>query len=75
MSNLPEIVPCVKCKGAKKPKVIRIDGLYYVQCPCMKWDKYCALGLKPENAIEEWNKFNRTIKRVGNKRLKYARDD
>lgn len=70
---IPEIAPCVKCKGAKKAKVIRIDGMYYVQCPCCKWEKYMFLGLKPENAICEWNKFNREMKRVGNKR--YADDD
>lgn len=71
MSNLPEIMPCVKCKGEKKAKVVRIDGLYYVQCPCCKWERYMFLGLKPENAICEWNKFNREMKRVGNKKYEH----
>ena len=69
MSEIPEMMPCVKCKGKRKPAIVRVDGMYYVQCPCMKWDKYMFLGLRPENAVDEWNKFNRPMKRVGNKKV------
>ena len=61
---LPDLAPCVKCKGENQPKVVRVEGMYYVQCPCCKWDNYQFLGLKPQYAIEEWNKFNRPINRT-----------
>lgn len=54
---------CVRCKGRSQPRLVRIDGLYYVQCGCNKWGQYQFLGLKPENAVGEWNKFNRPMYR------------
>lgn len=63
-----DLCTCVKCKGRHKPAFIKIDGMYYVQCPCMKWDRYQFLGLKPQFAADEWNKFNRPMARVGNRR-------
>lgn len=59
---LPELAPCVKCKGENQPKVVRVEGMYYVQCPCCKWDRYCALGLKADSAIEVWNRLNKPMK-------------
>lgn len=69
-----EIFECVKCKGKYKARIVRVEGMYYIQCPCGKWDKYQFLGLKPQYAIEEWNKFNRPIQRIGHKRKKDAYD-
>lgn len=54
---------CVKCKGKYKPYIVRVEGMYYVRCGCGKWDRYWFLGLKPTSAIEEWNKYNRPIRR------------
>jgi len=59
---LPSLAPCVKCKGENQPKVVRVEGMYYVQCPCCKWDRYCALGLKADSAIEVWNRLNKPMK-------------
>lgn len=67
MAVCSEMAMCVKCRGKNKPKILKIDGLYYVQCPCNKWDRYCALGLKAESAIEVWNQLNRPINRGWNK--------
>lgn len=67
MAVCSEMAMCVKCRGKNKPKILKIDGLYYVQCPCNKWDRYCALGLKAEYAIEVWNQLNRPINRGWNK--------
>lgn len=67
MAVCSEMAMCVKCRGKNKPKIVKIDGLYYVQCPCNKWDRYCALGLKAEYAIEVWNQLNRPINRGWNK--------
>lgn len=53
----------MKCRGRYQPRVVRVEGLYYVRCPCGKWDRYQFLGLREEYAVEEWNKFNRPIKR------------
>lgn len=62
MAVCSEMAMCVKCRGKNKPKIVKIDGLYYVQCPCNKWDRYCALGLKAEYAIEVWNRLNKPMK-------------
>lgn len=67
MAVCSEMAMCVKCRGKNKPKIVKIDGMYYVQCPCNKWDRYCALGLKAEHAIEVWNQLNRPINRGWNK--------
>lgn len=67
MAVCSEMAMCVKCRGENKPKIVKIDGLYYVQCPCNKWDRHQFLGLKDVNAIEEWNKFNRPINRGWNR--------
>ena len=39
MAVCSEMATCVKCRGKNKPKIVKIDGLYYVQCPCNKWDR------------------------------------
>lgn len=67
MAVCSEMAMCVKCRGKNKPKIVKIDGLYYAQCPCNKWDRYQFLGLKDVNAIDEWNKLNRPINRGWNK--------
>ena len=59
---------CVKC--GKNPYIVKVEGFYYVRCYCGKWDKYQFLGLRPENAVDVWNGFNRDIKRIGSKRKK-----
>lgn len=51
------IEPCIKCKS--NPRVIKIDDMYYAQCPkCNKWDKFQFLGLRYEYALDLWNKYN-----------------
>lgn len=67
MAVCSEMAMCVKCRGKHKPAINKIDGMYYVQCPCNKWDRYQFLGLRPENAVDEWNKFNRPINRGWNR--------
>lgn len=58
---------CVKCK--KLPRVVKVGDLFYVQCGCQKWDRYFALGIKPTDAVEVWNTYNRKMNRRGNKKL------
>lgn len=58
----PKLEKCVKCHGKHDPYIVRIDGLYYVRCPCGKWGRYDFLGLKPQYAADEWAKANRPIR-------------
>lgn len=57
---------CVKCKGKNKTYIAKVEGMYYARCECGKWDKFQFLGLRPEYAVEEWNRANRPIKRGKN---------
>lgn len=52
-----DIMKCKKCGHIGK--VVKISGLYYVQCHhCNKWDPYQFLGATPKGAISEWNRYN-----------------
>lgn len=58
-----ELVPCIKC-GKKQAKIISYGGVYYVQCPCGKYDSWQFCGFRQTGAIESWNFENRSsIKR------------
>lgn len=48
---------CMHCGSL--PKVKKIDGLYYVQCPgCSKHNLYAYVGRFEENAVRQWNIAN-----------------
>lgn len=59
------IQPCKKCKAI--PKVMCIEGLFYVRCtgsfrgkPCHKWLPYEFLGVTAQAAVYNWNYANTT---------------
>lgn len=68
MGSCYELEKCVKCKGKNKVSIVNVDGLYYVRCGCGKWGQFQFLGLRERYAVEEWNLYNRPIKRIGNKK-------
>lgn len=47
---------CVNC--GKRPAVITIGDVSYVQCTCGKWNLYEFCGSRPQYAIEQWNVAN-----------------
>lgn len=55
-----ELSACVRC-GKKNARLICFKGLYYVQCPCGKYDSWQFCGFRPKGAIESWNYENRPI--------------
>ena len=57
------IESCVKCRGENKPYIVKVENMYYVRCPCGKWDRYTFLGLTQKSAWESWNAMNRPIQR------------
>ena len=64
-----EMVPCRYCK-CQKAETYSIDGLWYVRCrgakkgkdgeirKCSAWSPYEFLGLKEQDAINNWNDRN-----------------
>lgn len=56
--------PCIRC-GKQEAEVINFKGLYYVQCPCNKYDRWQFCGYRPQGAIDSWNYENRTLNRQG----------
>lgn len=65
---------CVKCKGKYNPYIVKIEGMYYVRCGCNKWGLYEFLALTEKGAWDLWNRFNRPIIRIGNKKVKNEGD-
>lgn len=61
-----KLSPCVRC-GKQEAKLICFKGLYYVQCPCGKYDSWQFCGFRPKGAIDSWEYENRKIQR-GRKR-------
>lgn len=47
---------CIQC--GKKPSVLNLGGVAYVQCPCGKWNPYEFCGARVVYAIEQWNVAN-----------------
>ena len=61
-----ELSKCVRC-GKQEAEIMYFKGLYYVQCPCGKYDRWQFCGIRPRGAIDSWNYENRPIHR-GKKR-------
>lgn len=57
---------CLRSKKNKKsiisfPRIIKIDDLYYAQCPnCNSLNKWECLGLRESKALEAWNICQKT---------------
>lgn len=51
-----EIEPCKKCK--RQPVIKEIEGLFYAQCRCDKWNPYEHLGVSRKACINNWNFAN-----------------
>ena len=58
-----KLLPCIFCK--EEPRIIHYDeNMWYVRCPCGKYERYEFLGYTKEGAIESWNYANRPINRT-----------
>lgn len=68
-----KINDCIFCK--KQPKVVKIDGIYYVQCCAHKGyrDYYTYCGLKLENAIRVWNESNPEHYTISSKGIRFQK--
>lgn len=56
-----------KCLGCGwRPIIVHLPGdLYYCRCPnpkCTKWGAFDFIGMRPANAVDEWNFMNRASK-------------
>lgn len=47
---------CIKC--GKRPRILDLGDLVYVQCMCDKWNPYEFCGVRVAHAVEQWNVAN-----------------
>lgn len=50
---MPKPDSCFYCN--KKPRIVDMSDLFYVQCDCGKWNPYEFCGSTRNNAISQWN--------------------